>query len=268
MRSKRKASRRFRIVPHCRRSRVLSSFDKAPERSAGVWVVRQGALRFALPITTGPKPGMSDYLPSRRTDLPGFAAPVEQIYPALTPYVDLNDGRTVVATDGADAIEPAADGRCCAFVGPSGPWSARRQAKVQDVGLTSEVVWRIENGTLIREETLSSKQPVTFVAGGWLCRRLTKGETEWLRVCESIDSDSNEGIARSENFADANFPDQTSILATGNSRSGAVCMVRFRCTSCLSAGLMWAWCKPLKPLALHLALTVTGFTRINVTEKG
>ena len=33
---------------------------------------------------------------------------------------------------------------------------------VQDVGLTSEVVWRIENGTLTREETLSSKQPVSI----------------------------------------------------------------------------------------------------------
>src|SRR6478752_3198753 len=34
--------------------------------------------------------------------------------------------------------------------------------KVQDVGLVSEVVWRIENGAVIREETLSSKQPVSI----------------------------------------------------------------------------------------------------------
>jgi len=33
---------------------------------------------------------------------------------------------------------------------------------VQDVGITSEVVWHIENGALIREETLSSKQPVSI----------------------------------------------------------------------------------------------------------
>ena len=104
----------------------------------------------------------------------GFAAPVEQIYPVLTPYVELADGRTVVATDGADVIEPSADGLSLrvrwnkwAVVGtPSG--------KVQDVGLVSEVVWAIENGTLTREETLSSKQGLlVFVAGGWLCRAHT-----------------------------------------------------------------------------------------------
>ena len=63
--------------------------------------MRQGALRFALPITTGPNP---DCLITcrRHTALQGFAAPVEQIYPVLAPYLELEDGRTVVATDGAD----------------------------------------------------------------------------------------------------------------------------------------------------------------------
>ncbi len=77
-------------------------FPKAPERAAGVWVVRQGLLRFSLPITTGPKPGMSDYLPAPY-GLPGFASPVEQIYPSLTPFLELADGRAVVAGDRADA---------------------------------------------------------------------------------------------------------------------------------------------------------------------
>jgi hypothetical protein len=151
----------FPVVPALRKVARFEFFRKSPERSAGVWVVRQGALRFALPITTGPKPGMSDYLPAPH-GLPGFAAPVEQIYPVFTPFVELVDGRTVVATDGADVIEPSADGLSLrvrwnkwAVVGtPSG--------KVQDVGLTSEVVWRIENGTLTREETLSSKHSVTI----------------------------------------------------------------------------------------------------------
>src|ERR1051325_6249821 len=39
-------------------------FRKPPARAAGVWVVRDHSLRFALPITTGPKPGMSDYQPA------------------------------------------------------------------------------------------------------------------------------------------------------------------------------------------------------------
>ena len=70
-------------------------FRKAPDREAGVWLVRQGSFRFALPITTGPKPGLSDYLPVPH-GLPGFAAPVEQVYPVLVPFIELADGRTVI----------------------------------------------------------------------------------------------------------------------------------------------------------------------------
>ena len=36
---------------------------------------------------------------------------VEQDVPALVPYLELAEGTTVVATDGADQIEPSADGR-------------------------------------------------------------------------------------------------------------------------------------------------------------
>jgi hypothetical protein len=136
-------------------------FRKTPERSAGVWVVRQGALRFALPITTGPKPGMSDYLPAPH-GLPGFGAPVEQIYPSMTPFIELADGRTVVATDGADEIEPSRNGRALRIRWTRWAVVGTPAGKVQDVGLTSEVVWRIENGALTREETLTSKQPVTI----------------------------------------------------------------------------------------------------------
>jgi hypothetical protein len=151
----------FPVVPSLPPVARFEFFRKTPERSAGVWVVRQGALRFALPITTGPKPGMSDYLPAPY-GLAGFAAPVEQVYPSMTPFIELADGRTVVATDGADVIEPSANGRALrarwtkwAIVGtPAG--------KVQDVGITSEVVWRIENGAVTREEMLSATQPVSI----------------------------------------------------------------------------------------------------------
>jgi hypothetical protein len=209
----------FPVVPALSPVARFEFFRKTPERSAGVWVVRQGALRFALPITTGPKPGMSDYLPSPH-GLPGFAAPVEQIYPALTDYVELADGRTVVATDGADVIEPAADGRSLrvrwtrwAVVGtPSG--------KVQDVGLTSEVVWAIENGTLIREETVTSKQPVSIRR--WRLVVPTthdQVETENLNGVR-VDHFSSAKGALDVRLSDANFPLKTSILATGNSALG------------------------------------------------
>lgn len=209
----------FPVVPTLRPVARFEFFRKSPERSAGVWVVRQGALRFALPITTGPKPGMSDYLPAPH-GLAGLAAPVEQIYPVFTPFVELADGRTVVATDGADVIEPGNDGRSLrvrwnkwAVVGtPSG--------KVQDVGLVSEVVWRIENGTLTREETLSSKQPVSI-------RR-------WRMVVPStydqVDTEMIKGVrvdrfysakgALDVRMIDVSFPLKTSIVASGDSALG------------------------------------------------
>src|SRR5882724_9803885 len=100
----------FPAVPTLPQVARFEFFRQNKERSAGVWLVRQGALRFALPITTGLKPGVADYLPAPY-GLSGFSAPVEQVYPALAAFVELEDGRTIVATDGADVIEPSSDGR-------------------------------------------------------------------------------------------------------------------------------------------------------------
>jgi len=85
-------------------------FFRHGDRPAGVWLVRQGPMYFTLPITTGTKPGVADYLPAPH-GLPGFANPVEQVYPSLVPFLELADGRVIVATDGADEIEPGADGK-------------------------------------------------------------------------------------------------------------------------------------------------------------
>ncbi len=85
-------------------------FFRQGDRPAGVWLVRQGPFYFTLPITTGTKPGVADYLPAPH-GLPGFANPVEQVYPALVPFLELADGRVIAATDGADEIAPAADGK-------------------------------------------------------------------------------------------------------------------------------------------------------------
>ena len=209
----------FPVVPSLSSVARFEFFRKTPERSAGVWVVRQGALRFALPITTGPKPGMSDYLPSPH-GLPGFAAPVEQIYPALTDYVELADGRTVVATDGADVIEPAADGRSLRIRWTKWAVVGTASGKLQDVGLTSEVVWRIENGTLIREETLSSKQPVNIRR--WrLAVPTTHDQVETSLVNGvRVDSFRSDNGSLDVSLSNVNFPLKTSILATGNSALG------------------------------------------------
>jgi len=209
----------FPMVPSLPAVARFEWFRKSPGRCAGVWVVRQGVLRFALPVTTGPKPGMSDYLPAPH-GLPGFAAPVEQIYPAMTPYVELADGRTVVATDGADVIEPSADGRMLRVRWTKWAVAGTPAGKVQDVGLTSEVVWRIEKDTLTREETLSSNQPVSIRR--WQLAVPTthdQVETENEKGMRVDRFSSSKGTLEVR-MSDANFPIRTSIMASGDSALG------------------------------------------------
>ncbi len=209
----------FPLVPTLPTVARFEFFRRAPERAAGVWLVRQDALRFALPFTTGPKPGLSDYLPAP-FGLAGFAAPVEQSYPSLTPYVELGDGRLIVAADGADSIEPAPDGRSlrarwtrwAVVGGKSGEWL--------NVGLTSEVLWRIEQGTLVREETLSAREPIKIRR--WQLAVPTsygKVETDTKTGVRSDRLSSTEGtltVALSDN----SFPVSTSIMATGDGPLG------------------------------------------------
>ena len=133
----------------------------AGERPAGVWIVREGAMRFAVPFTSGPRPGYADYLPAPH-GLPGFAAPVETASPALATFLELADGRTVTTTDGADAIEPDADGH-----GVTARWRrlavvGGREGTREDVGVTSSVRWRLEARRLVRSETLGAARSVTL----------------------------------------------------------------------------------------------------------
>lgn len=131
------------------------------DRPAGAWVVRRGRLRFALPFTTGPRPGFADYLPAPH-GLPGFAAPVEHAAPALTTFLDLADGRTLAAGDGADAIEPAADGLCVTARWRRWAVAGTRSGALEETGVTSVVSWRIEGDRLVRTETLTAERAVTL----------------------------------------------------------------------------------------------------------
>ena len=86
----------------------------------------------------------------------------EQSYPVLVPFVELADGRTVVATDGADSIEMTADGKSLRARWTKWAVVGTKSGELADVGLTSEVVWRIDNATITREETVSSNQAVSI----------------------------------------------------------------------------------------------------------
>lgn len=206
----------FPVAPALAPVARFEFFRRVPEREAGVWVVRQGALRFALPITSGPRPGISDYLPAPY-GLPGFAAPVEQVYPVLTPQVELADGRVVVAGDGADQIEPASDGRSLRARWTRWAVVGKKSGELQDVGLTSEVVWRIENNALVREETLSSKQPVS-IRRWWLAVPTSHDRVE-TQVGGGVRFSSKTGKLEVK-LSETTFPVETYIKASGDSALG------------------------------------------------
>src|SRR3989441_849654 len=193
-------------------------FFRHGDRPAGVWLVRQGPICFTLPITTGTKPGVADYLPAPH-GLPGFANPVEQVYPSLAPFIELADGRVIVATDGADEIEPGADGKSLRVVWRRWALVGSKAGELVDPHLTSEVVWRLSGTTLTRDETLRSSETVSI-------RR-------W-RVALPSTGDRNEialaGTQRWDNFmsadsvlsvsATSDWSMKTSTFATGDSALG------------------------------------------------
>ena len=205
----------FPALPALKEVARFEFFRNSPERAAGVWLVRQGQLRFALPITTGTKPGISDYL-SAPYGLAGFGAPVEQAYPVLVPYIELSDGRTIVASDGADSIQPSADGqtlvarwnRWVTVGGKSGEW--------KEVGLTSEVTWHISGNTISREETLSSSQPLTIRSWRMVVPSSYGKVDTQINGNNRIDRFSSKEGSLSVELSNNSFPVATSIIAAGN----------------------------------------------------
>lgn len=130
-------------------------FEKKTDRQFGVWLVRQGKFQFALPVTTGTKPAIADYLPAP-FGLSGFSAPVEEVYPSLVPFLELEDGKTYATSEGANLIEPGADGKSLKIIWKKWAQIGSKSGEVFENGLTSEVEFKLENNKLIRRETLTA----------------------------------------------------------------------------------------------------------------
>ncbi len=193
-------------------------FFRQAARPAGVWLVRQGPLYFTLPITTGTKPGVADYLPAPH-GLPGFANPVEQVYPALTPFIELADGRVLTTTDGADEIEPAADGRSLRVVWHRWALIGGKAGELVDPQITSEVVWRIDGAMLVRDESLKSTEAITlrrwWIAVPSTAARSTVSFENGQRWDRFADSDGALSVA-----AKADWPLTVYTSAAGDSALG------------------------------------------------
>ncbi|MBX7186431.1 MAG: hypothetical protein K1Y01_14930 [Vicinamibacteria bacterium] len=136
-------------------------FFRHGDRPSGVWVVRQGPVRFALPFTTGTKPGVADYLPAPH-GLPGFAVPVEQVFPAGASHFELPDGRVLIVGDSADEIVPSDDGRSVRATwrrfavkgGKTGAWV--------EPGFEVSNRWTLRGSTLTRSENITARRDVVI----------------------------------------------------------------------------------------------------------
>ena len=193
-------------------------FFRRGDRQAGVWLVRQGPIYFTVPITTGTKPGVADYLPAPY-GLPGFANPVEQVYPSLVPFLELADGRVIVATDGADEIEPAADGRSLRVVWRRWALVGSKAGQLLDPHITSEVIWHLDGSSLTRDETLKSTDGL-ILRRWWVAIPTTAGLNE-MSVANGQRWDSlRVGESTLAVAAKADWPLEISLLATEDTSLG------------------------------------------------
>ncbi len=193
-------------------------FTKGKDKQEGVWLFRQGALRFALPITVGTKPGIADYLPAP-FGLAGFSAPVEEVYPSFVPFLTLGDGQEYAASDGADIVSPGTDAHSLKFTNTKWAKVKSNSGERFDNGLRSDVEFVVENGKLIRRETVTAIRDVDI--------------TKWKFAFPSTASSAYEAFQNGrttfylngrEGKSTVTFkvPDGTKIrvLATGDSKLG------------------------------------------------
>jgi hypothetical protein len=194
-------------------------FFREGTRPCGVWVVRSGALHFALPFSTGPKSAIADYLPAPRGFI-GIGAPVEQQFPVLTPYLELGDGRTMAAADCADELHAAADGRSITAVWTRWAALAAKPGEVSDIGLRSEVTWTLEGNTVRRSETLIASKPL-HVRRWWMAVPSTLADLR-TTYAGSARTDTFSGPSGTLSFrvVQSDWPIQISVTAPGDGPLG------------------------------------------------
>jgi hypothetical protein len=91
-----------------------------------------------------------------------------------------------------------------------------KSGELWDPGLACEVIWRIENGALVREETLSSKQPVTIK--NW--RMVVPSTHDRVETTDGkIRFNSKDGSLEVQ-ISGTNFNPRASIIAAGDGPLG------------------------------------------------
>jgi hypothetical protein len=194
-------------------------FRNASARKFGVWVVRQGTLHFALPFVTGPRTATSDYQPAP-DGFAGFAVPVEKIYPCAVPFLELENGPTLAAADGADEIKPAADGKSLTALWKRWVVVGTKAGDLVDPGLVSEVTWTLQGNRLRRSESLTASREL-HVRRFWLAipSRYDHLETSFSQGIR-VDRLVSEGKTLEVQVEHSDLPLEISSYATGNDPLG------------------------------------------------
>jgi hypothetical protein len=208
----------FPSVPNLPKVARFEFFRKG-DRRAGVWLVRQEKLRFALPITTGVMSGVADYLAAPHA-LPGFAAPVEQLSPAMVPYLELADGRTIVASDCADEIDPSEDGKSLRAVWKRWVVVGADPGKFIEPSLVTEVTWKIDGDTLVRSENITAIQPASIKRFSVIFPSTADQVSTRFESGARIDRFISKGGALEVAAEARGMKFQQSLAATGNSALG------------------------------------------------
>jgi hypothetical protein len=194
-------------------------FRSGPGRKFGVWVVRQGNVHLALPFATGPKAATSDYEPAPH-GFPGFTAPVEKIYPCMVPFLELEDGRTIAAVDGADEIKPAADGKSVTAVWRRWVVTGSKAGEVVDSALVSEVTWSLQGNSLHRVESLVASKPLK-IRRLWLAIPSRDSHFETVELGNArIERFTSNGETLDVQVKHSDWPVQISAYATGDDSLG------------------------------------------------
>ena len=193
-------------------------FSRRGDRPAGTWFVNRGRLSFNLPIITSTLPGVADSLPGPH-GLANFAAPVGQVYPALVPFLELADGRELVAAEGADEIEPSPDGRKLRAVWRRWALIGGKPGVFVDPHITSTVVWRVDGNTLKREETLVSSENV-YLRRWWFAVPTTASRQKVKAIGREHRARLESQDVALEIRVSADWPLKVSLLTTGGGPLG------------------------------------------------
>lgn len=125
----------------------------------------------------------------------------------------------LVAGDGADEIEPAADGKSLRVVWHRWAVIGGKAGELTDPHLTSEVVWRMQGATLTRAETLKSTESIN-VRRWWIAVPTTasRSAVQFAQGERQDRFESNDNVLTVA--ATADWPVQVALLAMGDSALG------------------------------------------------